>query len=82
MKVLQNQSYQTYSALIAHDYIVEHEGKKYLATHSISDDGEESFECFTTDPDDFLSVSGRLYDQEIKAQLFKFVRNMFGKVEY
>ena len=79
MKVLQN---QTYVAITTHEYIVEHEGKKYLAIHNVGYDGQESFECFMTDPNDFIYVSERVHKREIKEKLFEFVRKMHGEVEY
>lgn len=79
MKVLQN---QTYAAITTHEYIVDDNGKKYLAVHNVGYDGQESFECFITDPNDILCVSERIHKREIKEKLFEFVRQMHGEVEY
>ena len=82
MKVLQKQTYQTYVAITTHEYIVDDNGKKYLAVHNVGYDGQESFEYFITDPNDILYVSEMVHNREIKEKLFEFVRQMHGEVEY
>lgn len=82
MKVLHKQTYQTYAAIVAYEYLLEHEGEEYFVIHSVTDEGEEFFDAYNVDGYKGFEWSGKTQCLNIKESLIQYVKNMQEKVEY
>ena len=76
MKILEKRTYQTYAAIIAYEYTIEHEGEKYLVIHNVTDEGEESFYAYNLDGYKNLELRGGIAYLKLKERLIQHVKNI------